>query len=441
MYAPHTPEEIREMLKRLGLSSLEELFQDLPREVLLKGLDLPPPLTEAEALARLRALARKNQPADKAFLGGGVRPHHTPPVVLALAGRGEFLTAYTPYQPEVSQGVLQAIFEYQTMMAELTGLEVSNASMYDGSTALAEGVLLALRETGRRRVLVSQGVHPEYREVLKTYLDAVSAEVEEIPLEGDRTPAVEVPGEVGAVVVQTPNFLGAIETPDPLVEKAHRQGALFVAVVDPLSLGVLRPPGEYGADIAVGDGQTLGQAMGLGGPHFGFLVVRKALVRQLPGRLVSETVDVEGRRGFILALQAREQFIRRGKAKSNLTTNAQLTALMGAIYLAGLGPEGLKEVALLSAARARRLYELLLEGPGVQPFTRPPFFAEFALRLPRPQEEVRRALAQRGFHAAAPVPFDPHLALFAATEVHTEEDLQALAKALKEVLHELSPDL
>ncbi|MGQ9692151.1 MAG: aminomethyl-transferring glycine dehydrogenase subunit GcvPA [Thermaceae bacterium] len=434
MYAPHTPEEIREMLQRLGLSSLEELFQDLPREVLIQGLDLPPPLTEAEALARLKALAQKNTPAEKAFLGGGVRPHHVPPAVLALASRGEFLTAYTPYQPEMSQGVLQAIFEYQTMMAELTGLEVSNASMYDGSTALAEGVLLALRETGRMRVLVSQGVHPEYREVLKTYLDAVGGKLLEIPLEGDRTPPMDLPEGVGAVVVQTPNFLGALETPDPLVEEAHRKGALFVAVVDPLSLGVLRPPGEYGADLAVGDGQVLGQVMGFGGPHFGFLTVKKALLRQLPGRLVSETVDMEGRRGFILTLQAREQFIRRGKAKSNITTNAQLTALMGAIHLAGLGPQGLKEVALLSAARARRLYGLLLELPGVKPLTRPPFFTEFALWLPKPQGETREALARRGIHAAAPVPFDPHLALFSATEIHTEEDLLSLREALREVL-------
>ncbi len=435
-YTPHTPEEIQAMLARLGKASLEELYEDLPKEILKPPILLPEPLPEWKVLEALRALARRNLPAHKAFLGGGVRSHHVPPVVQALGGRGEFLTAYTPYQPEVSQGVLQAIFEYQSMIAELTGLEVANASLYDGSTALAEGVLMALRATGRMGVLVSQGVHPEYRMVLKTYLEAVGGEVAVLPLEGGRTPAPSVGEGVGAVVAQNPNFLGALEDLGPLAEAAHGAGALLVVVADPLSLGVLKPPGAYGADIAVGDGQGLGLPMGFGGPHFGYLAARQDLVRQMPGRLVAETLDVEGRRGFLLALQAREQYIRRGKAKSNITTNAQLTALMGAIYLAGLGPEGLKEVAMKGVAMAHRLRDLLLELPGVEAHTPEPFFNEFVLRLPRSPLEVRKALAQRGLHAAVPVPeeYGEALALFAATELHEEEDLLALREALREVL-------
>ncbi|MDM7323545.1 MAG: aminomethyl-transferring glycine dehydrogenase subunit GcvPA [Thermus sp.] len=435
-YTPHTEEEIQAMLQRVGAGSLEDLYRHLPEEVLNPEVSLPAPLPEWAVLEELKRLSAKNKPAFKAFLGGGVRSHYTPPVVQALASRGEFLTAYTPYQPEVSQGVLQAIFEYQTMVAELAGLEVANASMYDGATALAEGVLLALRETGRMRVLVSQGVHPEYREVLRSYLEAVGAELLTLSLEGGRTPLREVPEDTGAVVAQNPNYLGALEELAPLVEAAHGAGALFVAVADPLSLGVLEPPGAYGADIAVGDGQVLGLPMGFGGPHFGYLATKKAFVRQLPGRLVSETVDAEGKRGYILTLQAREQYIRRAKAKSNITTNAQLTALMGAMYLAALGPEGLKEVALRSVAQAHRLRELLLEIPGVEPFTPEPFFNEFALRLPQNPEGVRRALAERGFHAATPVPreYGENLALFAATELHREEDLLAFNEAMREVL-------
>ena len=435
-YTPHTEEEIQAMLERVGAGSLEDLYRHLPQEVLNPQISLPEPLPEWAVLEELKRLAANNKPAFKAFLGGGIRSHHTPPVVQALASRGEFLTAYTPYQPEVSQGVLQAIFEYQTMVAELAGLEVANASMYDGATALAEGVLLALRETGRMRVVVSQGVHPEYREVLQSYLDAVGAELRTWPLREGRTPLGEIPEGTGAVVAQNPNYLGALEDLAPLAEAAHRAGALFVVVADPLSLGVLEPPGAYGADIAVGDGQTLGLPMGFGGPHFGYLATRKAFVRQLPGRLVSETVDVEGRRGYILTLQAREQYIRRAKAKSNITTNAQLTALMGAMYLAALGPEGLKEVALKGVAMAHRLWELLLEIPGVAPFTPKPFFNEFVLRLPRDPQAVRKALAARGLHAATPVPreYGENLALFAATELHREEDLMALTEAMREVL-------
>ena len=435
-FTPHTPEDVREMLAELGMEDLRQLFADLPNEILEPQLNLPQPLSEQEVLALLRSLAEKNQTAAKAFLGGGVRPHFVPSVVPALAGRGEFLTAYTPYQPEVSQGVLQAVFEYQTMIAELTGLDVSNASLYDGAAALAEGVLLALRQTRRMGVVVSQGVHPEYRQVLATYLHAVGAELRTVDLENGLTPAASFDDSVGAVVLQSPNFLGAIENPAPWVEAAHASGALVVYVADPLSLALLKPPGEWGADIAVGEGQPLGNFMNFGGPQFGYIAVREKLMRQLPGRLVSQTHDVDGRRGYVLALAAREQHIRRAKAKSNITTNAQLTALMGAMHLATLGPEGLAEVAAASVARAHDLAARLAALPGVELATPEPFFNEFTLRLPRPAAEVRSELAARGWHAAAPVPaeYGDNLALFAATERHGEEDLAGLAAALGEVL-------
>lgn len=435
-FTPHTPEDVRAMLEALGMQDLRELFADLPDELLEPRLDLPAPMSEQEVLAHLRALAANDLPAEKAFLGGGPRPHFVPALVPALAERGEFLTAYTPYQPEVSQGVLQAIFEYQTMVTELTGLDVSNASLYDGSTALAEGVLLALRQTRRMGVVVSQGVHPEYREVLATYLHAVGAELRTVPLQEGRSPSADIDEAVGAVVLQSPNFLGAIENPAPWVEAAHAAGALVVYVADPLSLALLKTPGEWGADIAVGDGQPLGNPMNYGGPHFGYIAVRQKLLRQLPGRLVSQTHDVEGRRGYVLALAAREQHIRRAKAKSNITTNAQLTALMGAMHLAALGPAGLAEVATASVARAHELAAELTRLPGVERVTPEPFFNEFVLRLPRPAAEVRAELAARGWHAAAPVPseYGEDLALFAATERHSQEDLAGLVSALEEVL-------
>ncbi len=428
-YTPHTEEDIQAMLRALGLSRLEDLYAHLPQDLLNPPIALPEPMDEDALLRHLRDLAGENR-AGKVFLGGGVRDHFIPAVVDTVASRGEFLTAYTPYQAEASQGVLQAIFEYQTMIAELTGLDVANASLYDGASALAEGVLLALRATRRMHVVVSQGVHPEYRAVLATYLNAVGATLDEVALDGDRTPAFPVAEDVGAVVVQSPNFLGRIETYGALAEAAHAAGALLVAVVDPLSLAVLRPPGELGADVAVGEGQPLGNPLGFGGPHFGFIAVREALLRQLPGRLVSMTEDAEGRRGFVLALSAREQHIRRAKAKSNITTNAQNAALRATVHLAALGPAGLRGVALGAAAAARRLYQLLLEAEGVAPLTTPPFFAEFALRLPKDPAEVRGLLAEAGFHGAYPIPeYGENAALFAASERMTEDDLLAFARA------------
>ncbi len=435
-FTPHTPEEVQAMLAELGLSDLRQLFADLPQEILEPQLRLPEPLGEQEALSLLRSLAAKNASAEKSFLGGAVRPHFIPSVVPALMSRGEFLTAYTPYQPEVSQGVLQAIFEYQTMIAELTGLDVSNASLYDGASALAEGVLLALRQTRRMAVVVSQGVHPEYRQVLATYLHAVGAELRTIELAGGLTAPAEFDETVGAVVLQNPNFLGAIENPSSWIAAAHASGALVVYVTDPLSLALLKPPGAWGADVAVGDGQPLGNPMNFGGPQFGYIAVRDKLLRQLPGRLVSETRDVDGRRGYVLALAAREQHIRRAKAKSNITTNSQLSALMAAVYLAALGPQGLADVAAAAVAKAHALAAQLASLPGLELVTPRPFFNEFTLRLPAPAAVVRAQLAKRGLQAATPVPeeYGDNLALFSATERHSDDDLRSLLDGIKEVL-------
>jgi glycine dehydrogenase subunit 1 len=393
-------------------------------------------------LRHLRALAAKNKPPQASFLGGGLQAHFIPSVTPHLALQSEFVTAYTPYQPEVSQGMLQATFEYQTMMSELTGLPVSNASMYDGASAVAEAALLAVRHTGRRKVVVSQGVHPESREVLTTYARPLEIEVVELALDDLTTPVPDrQPGPLegaACLIVQNPNFLGYLETMPALAEATHAAGALFVAACDPLSLGVLAAPGEYGADIAVGDGQTLGNPVNFGGPHFGFMVVAQSLLRQLPGRIVGETTDRDGRRAFVLTLQAREQHIRRSKAKSNICSNHQLTAVMAAVNLAALGPQGLVEVATKSVQNARALAQTLADA-GLEPLTQRPFFNEFAVRLPLGAAELRRALAREGVAAGVPVPAAYGLgdaALFCATELTTEDDLALLRQVLGRVLAE-----
>lgn len=435
-YTPHTPEDIRRALDAIGLDSVEQLFDDIPAELQRPDIRVPAGLDEASLLRHMRDLAARNRTGGPTFLGGGIRTRFVPAAVDALTFQSEFVTAYTPYQPEVSQGLLQAMFEYQSMMAELTGLDASNSSLYDGATAVAEAALLALRQTGRSAVLVSRGVHPESRETLRTFLDAVGAELRTLDLDETLTPAVEVAGDVGAVIVQNPNFLGALEDLSGLARAAHAAGALLVAAVDPTSLAVLKSPGEAGADVAVGEGQPIGNAPNFGGPGFGFIVVRDALVRQLPGRLVGATRDADGRRGFTLTLQAREQHIRRAKAKSNICSNHALMALQAAIHLAALGPQGLREAALAGVARAREL-ETALAGIGLARPGRGRVFDEFAVRLPRPAAEVRAALAARGLHAAVPVPAEYGLgdaALFSTTELTTADDITSLASALKEVL-------
>jgi len=425
-------------LERIGVGSIDELFADLPEALRDPEIDVAPGMNEAELLAHLRELAAKNQAGGPDFLGGGMRRHFMPSVTAHLAMQSEFVTAYTPYQPEVAQGILQATFEYQTMMSELTGLPVSNASMYDGATAVAEAALLAARQTGRERVAVSRGVHPETRAVLATYLAPLGIELVTLDLAPLATPVPDAAALEGAacLIAQQPNYLGYLEPMPALAEAAHEAGALFVAAVDPLSLGLLTPPGEYGADIAAGDGQTAGNPVAFGGPSFGFMVVKEELIRQFPGRLVGETVDVDGKRAFVLTLQAREQHIRRSKAKSNICSNHQLTALMAAINLAALGPQGLRELAAGSVRQAHRLADALAAA-GLAPRTEARFFNEFVLEVPLAPARLRAELARRGVHAGVAAGEEyglGHAVVLAATESTTDADIAALVAALQDVL-------
>ena len=434
-YTPHTDEDVRKALEAIGVGSVDDLFEGVADALTTPEIDLPPALDEVALLDHLRRLAARDDSTSPTFLGGGVRRHFIPAVTKHLAMQPAFVTAYTPYQPEVSQGILQATFEYQTMMSELTGLPVSNASLYDGATAVAEAALLAVRATGRERIVVSRGVHPEAREVLATYLAPLDVVLDTLDLADGRTGAPGDLADAAAVIAQNPNHLGLLEPMGALADAAHEAGALLIAAVDPLSLAVLRTPGEYGADIAVGDGQTLGVPLQFGGPHFGFMVVTDALLRQLPGRLVGETKDVDGRRGFVLTLQAREQHIRRGKAKSNICSNHQLAALMATVNMAALGPQGLREMAEGTVRNAHALAARLEEaGHDVVRFG--PFFADVPVRVARDPRSLRRDLHRAGVRAGVPIGTEyglGHAILMGASELTRTEDVDALLDALDEV--------
>jgi len=450
-YGPHTTEDRARMLAAIGVDSVDDLFADIPSSLRSTGLNLPPPESEAELSARLRTLADRNRVDLVSFLGAGAYRHFTPAVVDQLLLRGEFYTAYTPYQPEISQGTLQTIYEYQSLMAELTGLDVVSASHYDGASATAEGALMSCRATRRERVLVGRGVHPHYRETLCTYFGGASLVADEIPLVADGPAAgttdlaalermlAQADRPVGGVVVANPSFLGLLEPMAEIGRLAHAAGALFVSVVEPVSLAVLATPGEYDADIAAGDGQPLGIPLSYGGPYLGILACRDPLVRQIPGRLVGLTADVDGKRAFVMTLRAREQDIRREKASSNICTNQALCALAAAIYLAAIGPHGLRDVAALGAARASDL-ERALSAAGAPRLHPGPYLNEFAVRIPG-ATRVHARLLDRGILAglplARPIPDDPSLAdalLVCATEVTTAEDIAAFAAALGEEL-------
>jgi glycine dehydrogenase subunit 1 len=437
-FAPHTDAEVGEMLSAIGHASLDELFDRIPPGVRLdRPLDLPEGAAEMAAVEELRGLADRNHHLDElvCFAGAGAYDHYVPSVVWALAGRSEFSTSYTPYQPELSQGVLRALFEFQSMICELTGLEVSNASLYDGATALVEAVNMA-RVGERRRVLVSAGVDPRLVETLRTYGRGAGYEPEVFQTDGGRGGAPVVADDVAGVVVQHPNVLGILEPAAELFRAARDGGAKAIQVFDPLSLGVLAPPGELGADIAVAEGQGLGNHLAFGGPYLGLIAARLGDVRRMPGRIVGETLDVEGTTGYVLTLQAREQHIRREKANSNICTNQTLMAIAATVYLAWLGPEGLAELGRQCAAKAAYAADRLTGLPGVE-LVHPgaPFFKEFALRLPRPAEDVVSAVVDRGFLAG--VPFPPagdDVLLVAVTERRTREQIDGLAEAMGEVL-------
>src|SRR5213596_3773744 len=389
------------MLATIGVDSIDELFEQIPVGVRLgRALELEPALSEPELVAHLDALASRNVHAgdELSFLGGGVYDHYVPAVVNTILSRGEFLTAYTPYQPEMSQGVLQAIFEYQTAICELTGMDVSNASGYDGTTVAADACYLARQATGRSKVVLTEALNPQVRQVVKTYAPGFGLDVVEVPHRDGTTDPEELraaAGEAACVIFQQPNFFGCLEPAPELAAAASDAGALPVAHVDPVSLGVLAAPGDYGCAIAIGEGQSAGNYQSYGGPHYGFLAARSEFIRRMPGRIVGETTDVAGRRAYVLTLQTREQHIRREKATSNITTNQTLLALAGLVHLSWLGPEGLRELgetctALAAYAKDRLELPLLFSDRAT--------FKEFAVRVGRPAQDVIRAAREQGVH-------------------------------------------
>src|SRR6478735_2482954 len=386
-YTSATDADRREMLDAIGVESIDELFAAVPEGVRLgRPLDLPPGKPEQEVYARLRDLAARNTSTEDevSFLGAGMYDHYVPSLIDSILSRSEFLTPYTPYQPEISQGGLQVMFQYQTAISELTGLPVSNASVYEGPSALAAATYLAKLHNKRARFLVSAGVHPHARETLETTAAGWGTTTETIPLADGVTTVPEIGDDVSAVLVQYPNFYGAVEDLQPLTDAAHEAGALMIVLTDPLSLGVLKPPGEFGVDVAVGEGQTLGNRLDYGGPSFGFFAAQETYLRRMPGRIAGETTDVDGRRGFVLTLQTREQHIRREKATHNICTAQALNALGGVVYLAWLGKQGFQELGELLLQRTHYAREQLAALDGVAKLHEQPVVREFAVTLDVP---------------------------------------------------------
>ncbi|MFP5317638.1 MAG: aminomethyl-transferring glycine dehydrogenase subunit GcvPA [Acidimicrobiia bacterium] len=434
-YVPHTDAEVADMLASLGLASVDELFAAVPEALRLAGgLDLPPGLSEFDALARMEQLAEANRPAGRdlvCFAGGGAYDHEIPAVVRRVAFRSEFVTAYTPYQPEVAQGVLQALFEYQTVIARLTGMEVANASLYDGASATVEAVNLAVAATGRPAVWLSGGLHPNWRDVVGTFAAGTGHDLVDVPLAGGVTAWPE-DGEAGAVVVQYPNYLGCIDDLSAAAEAARRAGGLLVVAVDPVALALLRPPSDYGADVVVGEGQPFGTPLSFGGPYLGLFATRREHVRRLPGRLVGETVDAGGTRAYVTTLRTREQDIRREKASSNVCTNQTLIAVACVVQLGWLGTAGLREMALRCARGTRYAREALLAVDGVEPVSTAPVVREFAVRAPVDGSTIVERMADAGFLAG--VPLDDGGLLVSVTEKRTRDEIDAYAAAFEKVV-------
>jgi glycine dehydrogenase subunit 1 len=445
-YLPLTDVDRKAMLATIGIASIDALFADVPKAARLDGLlDLPRAQGELEVERALGAMAAKNLAAGSvpSFLGAGVYRHHIPAAVDHLIQRGEFLTSYTPYQPEISQGTLQALFEFQTQVALITGMEVANASLYDGATACAEAVMMANRLTRRKKAILSGSLHPHYRDTTVTYGHFVGFEAKLLDPEptAKENLAALVDGATSCVVVQNPGFFGEVRDHTALAEACHKAGALLIVVVnEPVSLGAVKSPGAMGADIVAGEGQALGNGLVFGGPHLGLLATRERFVRQVPGRLTGETLDVDGRRGYVLTLSAREQHIRREKATSNICTNSNLCALAFSIHLALLGEAGFTRLAAINHGKAVQLADRLAAVPGVS-VVNDTFFNEFTVRLPKPAAAVVEALAQRKILAGVPVSrlypgraaLDP-LLLVAASETTADADMAAFVTALKEVL-------
>jgi glycine dehydrogenase subunit 1 len=444
-YLPMTENDRTEILATIGVDTVEDLFQDIPSKVRFQGeMNLPAPMAESTLVRHMHQLAGKNASADTyaSFLGAGVYDHHIPSVVGHVISRSEFYTAYTPYQPEISQGELQAIFEFQTMIAELTGMDVANSSMYDGPTALAEAANLASGVTKRKQILVSRTVHPEAREILATGSHGLGLEIVEIPFTDGITDvsalADLIHSETAAVIVQSPNFFGHLEDLATIEQLAHQNKGLFVVSSNPNSLGLLQPPGKFGADIVVGDAQPLGISASFGGPHCGYFATTKALMRRIPGRIVGETVDEDGNRGFVLTLQAREQHIRRDKATSNICSNQALNALAASVYMSAMGKEGMQEVARQNFHKAHYAKQELGEIDGVEIVFSTPFYNEFVIQVSKPIKELNHHLLAYGiiggYDLGTSYPELTNHMLIAVTEERTKEDIAALCQALEELL-------
>ncbi|MGZ4111321.1 MAG: aminomethyl-transferring glycine dehydrogenase subunit GcvPA [Tumebacillaceae bacterium] len=445
-YIPHTEADRKKMLDSLGINSVEELFSDIPEKARFKReLDIPEKLSELELNRYFGKLAAKNVNLEDSisFLGAGAYQHYIPSVVDSIISRSEFFTAYTPYQPEISQGVLQAIFEYQTIMCELTGMEVANASMYDGPTAFGESSYMVCAATRRTKVLVARSVNPEYRAVLETYSYGQNITVEEVAVDNGLIDIADLQAKlddtVAGVFVQYPNFFGGIEDLKKIGEMAHAQKALFVVSVNPISMGLLEAPGKLGADIVVGEGQALGNNISYGGPYLGILATTKEQMRRIPGRIVGQTTDIDGRRAFVLTLQAREQHIRREKATSNICSNQALNALAATVYASYMGKQGFQDVAKLNLQKAHYAYNKLTSLSKVQPlFNNVPFFNEFAIKIDGDVAEVNRKLVEHGiiggFDLGERYPEYAGGLLIAVTELRTKEDIDLFAERLEEIL-------
>lgn len=443
-YIPNSAEERAKMLKEMGVDSVEEFFTSIPEHLRLKEmLKLPPAYSEPDLIRFFKEVAAKNSDPNRtaSFLGAGAYDHFRPVIIDTIISRSEFYTTYTPYQPEIAQGTLQAIFEYQTMICQLTGMEVANASMYDGSTALAEAILMAVRITKRRKVVLPEALHPEYRQVAETYMKRAGIEWEYVPFNnaGRTTPdSIPVDGKTAAVVLQSPNFLGSVEDVRAVAERAHSGGSmLIVAVAEAMSLALLRSPGECGADIVVGEGQSFGVPVGFGGPYVGFFASRTQHQRQMPGRLIGQAYDGTGKRGFVITLATREQHIRREKASSNICTNQGLCMLMSTVYLATMGRRGLREVAEQNVAKAQYAAREIAALDGYSLMFDAPRFNEFVVRTPVPADEVVERLQSRNLLAGVALgryyPQMTHGLLVCVTEQNTRAQIDRLVSGLKEL--------
>ncbi|MCS7265068.1 MAG: aminomethyl-transferring glycine dehydrogenase subunit GcvPA [Armatimonadetes bacterium] len=462
-YLPNTDEDRKEMLQTIGAKSIEDLFADIPHHLREKAiLNLPKALSEPELMRHLSSLAAQNIPMGELtcepvsqhetfnrpsflipFLGAGIYDHYIPPAVQQIISRNEFYTAYTPYQAEASQGTLQATFEYQSLICDLTGMEVSNASLYDGASALAEGVLMAHSINERRKVILPKTLHPHWAQVVKTYSAGMKLQFVEAPYLPDvgitdpEFVRKECDDQTCCVVVQNPNFFGCLELVSDLEAMAHQVGAIFIVTFDPISLGVLKPPGEYNADIAVAEGQSLGLPPSFGGPLLGIFTCKREFIRKMPGRLVGETVDSKGKRGFVLTLQVREQHIRRERATSNICTNQALCAIAAAAYLALMGKHGIRQLAELCAQKAHYLAEQL-QSIGIKKLFSAPFFKEFAVKLTIDPQKINKALIGKGFLGGLALrryyPELNHGWLIAVTEKRTKTEMDAFVQALRECL-------